>query len=127
LGLKAFRKLEDIEIWKRGCRLVIAIYKLVENERLSKSWALRDQICRAALSIPSNVAEGYERDSQAEFRRFLLIAKGSCGELRTQLYIVKAMKLVGDEEIEPLIRECGEISAMLKGLSAKLAAKKSGS
>lgn len=127
MGLKAFRKIEDIEVWKRGCRLAIAIYKLAEGERLAKNRSLRDQICRAALSIPSNVAEGYERDSQAEFRRFLLIAKGSCGELRTQLYIIKAMKFVRDDEVEPLLRECAEISAMLKGLSAQLATKKSGS
>ena len=121
---KVFRKVEDIDVWKRGCRLVIAIYKLAESEPLSKSWALRDQICRATLSIPSNVAEGYERDSQAEFRRFLLIAKGSCGELRTQLYIIKAMKLVGEEDIDPLLQECSEISAMLKSLSIHLTKKK---
>jgi len=124
MGLKPFRKLEDIEVWKRGCRLVISIYKLIEGERLAKSWALHDQMCRAALSIPSNIAEGYERDSQAEFRRFLLIAKGSCGELRTQLYIVKAMRFVGEEEIELLIQECTEISAMLKGLSSQLTSNK---
>ncbi|MFH0766010.1 MAG: four helix bundle protein [Calditrichota bacterium] len=124
MGLKAFRRIEDIEVWKRGCRLAIAIFKLVENDKLSKNWVLRDQICRAALSIPSNIAEGYERDSQAEFRRFLLIAKGSCGELRTQLYIIKAIKFADENEIDKLLQECTEISSMLKSLSTQLGLKK---
>lgn len=115
-----FRKLEEIEVWKRGCRLAVEIFKLVEEEKIAKNWGLRDQLTRAALSIPSNIAEGYERDSLAEFKRFILIAKGSCGELRTQLYVVKAAKLVEDMKLNPLIQECIEISSMLKGLSVQL-------
>lgn len=115
-----FRKLEEIEVWKRGCRLAVCIYRLAENDKLANNWGLRDQIQRAAVSIPSNVAEGYERDSLAEFRRFVLIAKGSCGELRTQLYVIKALGFVADNEISELIEECREISSMLKKLSQRL-------
>jgi four helix bundle protein len=71
---------------------------------------------RAALSIPSNIAEGYERNSQTEFKRFLLIAKGSCGELRTQLYILKAAGLGSSDTIDALILETTEISSMIQSL-----------
>jgi len=88
-----FKKLEDIDAWKRGCRLAVEIYKLTMEEPIAKDWGLRDQLRRSAVSVPSNIAEGYERNSNREFRRFLFIAKGSCGELRTQLYILKALEL----------------------------------
>jgi four helix bundle protein len=100
--------------------LAVSIYRLAEKEPLSKNWGLRDQIQRAAISIPSNIAEGYERDSLAEFRRFVLIAKGSCGELRTQLYVIRALKLAVDSDLKSLLKECSEISAMLKRLSQQL-------
>jgi four helix bundle protein len=71
-----FKKLEDIDVWKRGCRLAVSIYKMTVKSPFDKDWGLRDQIRRSSVSIPSNIAEGYERNSLAEFRRFLLIAKG---------------------------------------------------
>jgi len=78
---------------------------------------MQDQVQRAALSIPSNVAEGYERNSNKEFVRFLNIAKGSCGELRTQLYISRKLDFLNKTEFDHLIGEAKEISAMLHGLS----------
>jgi len=119
-----FKRIEEIEVWKRGCRLAIDIYRVAEKGPLAKNWGLRDQIQRAAISISSNIAEGYERDSSAEFRRFLLIAKGSCGELRTQLYIIQALGLVSDEDVKPLIKECIEISSMLKSLASQIQTKR---
>jgi four helix bundle protein len=89
-----FKKIEDIEAWKRGCRLAVEIYKETNSDPFSKDWGLRDQIRRSVVSIPSNIAEGFERESSAEFKRFLLIAKGSCGELRTQLYIAQALEYI---------------------------------
>ncbi len=68
---------------------------------------------RAALSVPSNVAEGYERNSNKEFIRFLNIAKGSCGELRTQLYISRKLDFLNKTDFEQLVSESKEISAML--------------
>ena len=88
---------------------------------------MQDQVQRAALSIPSNVAEGYERNSNKEFIRFLNIAKGSCGELRTQLYISRKLDFLSKPDFDQLISESKEISAMLHGLSravSKRAAKK---
>ncbi len=74
----------------------------------------------SAVSIASNVAEGYECNSHAEFKRFLLIAKGSCGELRTQLYILKAPNLSLEYDIDSLIEECKELSAIIQGLVSYL-------
>lgn len=82
---------------------------------------MQDQVQSAALSVPSNVAEGYERNSNKEFIRFLNIAKGSCGELRTQIYISRKLDFVTKADFERLIAECKEISAMLHGLSQAVA------
>jgi len=79
----AFQSFEDLEVWQRGCRLSVDVFQAFGSCR---SFTMQDQVQRAALSVPSNVAEGYERNSNKEFVRFLNIAKGSCGELRTQLY-----------------------------------------
>jgi len=81
---------------------------------------------RAAVSIASNIAEGYERNSRVEFRRFLIIAKGSCGELKTQLYLVKVLASLPGEKLDELIKEASEISLMIGGLASSLAKKKSG-
>lgn len=75
---------EDLEVWKRSARLSATLYQ--ETKSL-KDYGFRDQLTRSGLSVPSNIAEGYERNSDAEIARFLSIAKGSAGELRTQILI----------------------------------------
>ena len=82
---------------------------------------MQDQVQRAALSIPSNVAEGYERNSNKEFIRFLNIAKGSGGELLTQLYISRKLDFIRKVDFDRLVKESKEISAMLHGLSRAVA------
>jgi four helix bundle protein len=77
---------------------------------------MRDQMNRAALSIPSNIAEGAERDSKKEFIHFLNIAKGSAAELRTQIYISEKIGILDSDRTRPLIKETKEISSMLQGL-----------
>ena len=75
---------EDLDVWKRARRLSVSLYRCTKDLR---DFGFRDQLTRSGLSIPSNIAEGYERDSDAEIARFLSIAKGSAGELRTQVLI----------------------------------------
>jgi len=106
-------RFEDLEVWKRSTRLAVDVYKVFSDCR---DFGFKDQITRSALSIPSNIAEGYERSSNNEFIRFLNIAKGSCGELRTQIYIALEIGYLNEEEGERLIEESQEISAMLSGL-----------
>jgi len=85
------------------------------------NFTMKDQIQRVGLSVPSNIAEGYERNSDKEFIRFLNISKGSCGELRTQLYISKKLNFLKKAEFERLLGESKEISAMLHGLCVAVA------
>ncbi len=113
-----FQSFEDLEVWQRGCRLAVDIFQTFASCR---NFTMQDQVQRAALSVPSNVAEGYERNSNKEFIRFLNIAKGSCGELRTQIYISRKLDFVTKADFERLIAECKEISAMLHGLSQAVA------
>jgi four helix bundle protein len=110
----AFRSFEDLEVWQRGCRLAVDVFKTFTRCR---NVTMRDQVQRSALSIPSNVAEGYESNSNKEFIRFLNIAKGSGGELRTQLYISRKLELLTKPEFDRLVTESKEISKMLHGLS----------
>lgn len=113
--------LEKLEVWKRGCRLAVDLYKALEQCR---DYGFKDQITRAALSVPSNIAEGFERDSSREFCRFLKIAKGSCGELRTQLYIAAETGFLNKDVAFTMIREAAEISRMLRGLAKHYAVEK---
>ena len=104
---------EDLTVWQAGVRLSIEVYKVLE---LSKDFGLKNQIQRAAVSVPSNIAEGFERQSNKEFIQYLYIAKGSAGELRTQLYIAKQVNEIDHEVAQSLIIKAKEISAMLQGL-----------
>ncbi len=114
----AFQSFEDLEVWQRGCRLAVDVFKTFATCR---NFTMQDQVKRSALSIPSNVAEGYERGSNKDFIRFLNIAKGSGGELRTQLYISRKLEFLTKTDFNRLVAESKEISAMLHGLSRTVA------
>lgn len=108
---------EDLEVWRRGCQLAVDVCVATSD---SREYALRDQMQRSAISIPSNIAEGSERDSDKDFIRFLRYSKGSCGELRTQLYISERVrKELGQPALSnsrEMISETRQLSAMLQGL-----------
>lgn len=106
-------KFEDLDVWKRSARLSAEIYKALAE---LKDFGFKDQICRAGLSVPSNIAEGIERGSDKEVVRFLTIAKGSCGELRTQIYIGIDIGYIPKATGNQWIQETREISAMLMGI-----------
>ena len=93
---------EDLEMWKEGMQVCVRVYELLKD---CKDFGFRDQIQRSAVSIPSNIAEGYERQTDKEFIHFLFIAKGSCGELRTQLYLAKELKYIQLEEFKALFEK----------------------
>lgn len=103
-------RFEDLEVWKKSVRLSIQIYKELKN---CKDYGLRDQIQRSAVSVPSNIAEGYERNTNKEYIQFLHIAKGSCGELRTQLYIAAEIGIITKDKSQEFIKITKETSAML--------------
>ena len=106
-------RFEELDVWKRAARLSAAVYRALDG---SREYGFKDQVTRSALSIASNIAEGFERDSSRDRIKFLTYAKGSCGELRTQLYIgIQAAFIPRDQGLE-WIQETRELSAMLYGL-----------
>ncbi|MGI2091611.1 four helix bundle protein [Shewanella oncorhynchi] len=106
-------RFEQLDVWKRAYRLSCDVYKELKNCR---DYGLRDQMTRAAVSIPSNIAEGEERESTAESARFLYFAKGSSGELITQIYIAIEIGVIDKQNGMTLIKEAKEISAMIASL-----------
>ena len=104
---------EKLAVWKRGGRQALAIYSALKD---TKDFGLKNQMERASVSVPSNIAEGAERKSTQEFIRFLNISLGSNAELRTQIYLAKELGIINDAQ--PLIKEAKEISACSKVLSA---------
>jgi len=106
-------RFEDLDVWKRAARLCADIYKQL---RELKDFGFKDQITRSGLSVPSNIAEGFERESQKESMNFLSYAKGSCGELRCQVYIGMEIEYIPKDIGKKWISEATEISAMLGGL-----------
>ncbi|MBA3960662.1 MAG: four helix bundle protein [Chthoniobacterales bacterium] len=104
---------EDLEVWQRSKLLAIEICVLLRDCR---DYGFRDQITRSAISVPSNISEGAERSGRAEFRQFLGYAKGSAGELRTQIIIAGELGYVTAEKSERMVTECRELSRMLWGL-----------
>jgi four helix bundle protein len=106
-------RFEELDVWKGSARMSAELYKAFAELR---DYGFKDQITRAGLSIPSNIAEGYERNSNKEIANFLNYAKGSAGELRTQLYIAIEINYIERETGRKWIQEAEEISKMLHGL-----------
>src|SRR4030043_2377921 len=97
------RSFEDLDVWKKACALSVDLYRILKDLR---DWGFRDQVGRASVSVPSNIAEGFERGSTQEFIHFLYIAKGSAGELRTQLYLATELRYLQKEVGSELREEC---------------------
>jgi len=110
-------KFEDILSWKKSKDLVLNIYKLFEE---SNDFAFKNQIQRAAVSVMNNIAEGFERKSNKEFRYFLFVSKGSVAEVRSMLYLARDLKKISDSDFEDLYNQTLEISRLLSGLIKKI-------
>ena len=113
-------RFEDIESWKKGRALTREIYRITSTGRLAQDFCLRDQMRRACISIVSNIAEGFERSGDREFVNFLAIAKGSCGELRSQLYLVRDLEYISVEQFESLTEAARDVGRLLSALMAYL-------
>ena len=113
--MATFHRFEDIESWQKARRLARRIYELTGNGDFARDFGLRDQIRRAAVSIMSNIAEGFERDSRREFARFLDIARASTGEVRSQLYVACDIGYLDECTFETLKEQCEEIARLLSG------------
>ncbi len=108
-----FEKFEQINAWGKSKTLVLEIYKIFED---IKDFSFRDQIRRASVSVMNNIAEGFERKGNKEFCKFLFIAKGSCGEVRSMLYLALDLNYIDKKDFNNLYLKSVEISKMLSGL-----------
>ena len=106
----------ELRVWQRAKELAVTIYNLSSSGPLSRDFGLRDQIRRAAVSVPSNIAEGDERDTNKDSVRFLYIARGSLAELRTQLEIARDIGVLDSGKFNELEVTCVEIGRMLGSL-----------
>ena len=106
------KNFEDIVSWKKSQILAVFIYKIFKN---NKDFGFRDQIQRASISISNNIAEGFDRKGNKEFKQFLYIAKGSCSEVRSMLYIALELKYLSKSEFNEIYNLTIEISRLIQG------------
>jgi four helix bundle protein len=110
------KRFEELDVWIKSRDLSVMIYKITNEEEFNKDFGLKDQLRRASVSIVSNIAEGFERNGTKEFIQFLSFAKGSAGEIRTQLHIAKEIKYINEKTFTSLNEKTTEVSKMLSGL-----------
>jgi four helix bundle protein len=115
------QKFEDLIAWQKARELTKAIYQLTSDGLFSKDFGLRDQIRRAAVSVMSNISEGFERGSMNEFHQFLVIAKASCAEVRSQLYVAVDAGYINDSAFQALNKQATEVSKIIGGLRVSIA------
>ena len=118
--MATIERYEDIQGWQRARELANLIYAVTKQQAFAHDFGLRDQIRRAAVSIMSNIAEGFERDGRTEFIQFLSIAKASAGEVQSQLYIALDQEYVTPEQFDKGYSLCDETMRLIGGFIAYL-------
>jgi four helix bundle protein len=114
-------RFEDFLAWQKARSLTKDIYRITNEGEFARDFGLKDQIRRCAVSSMSNVAEGFERGTPAEFHRFVSIAKGSCAELRSQLYVALDAGYLANTAFNQLMRSATEVGMILGGLRSSIA------
>jgi len=107
---------KELMVWQRAKQLAVKVYLLTTESTLAKHYALADQIRRSSISVPSNIAEGDERDTDKDSIRFFYISKGSLAELVTQLEIAQEVGLLSQQQTVPMLTECAELGRMFGAL-----------
>jgi four helix bundle protein len=118
--MATFKKFEDISAWQKSRELTKEIYSVTGQGNFSRDFGLKDLIRRASVSIMSNIAEGFERSGTGEFMQFLATAKGSAGEVRSQLYLAFDQDYISRARFEALANSATQISRMISGLMSYL-------
>ena len=111
-------KFEDLIAWQKARELTKLVYSVSGSGGFAQDWGLKDQIRRASVSVMSNVAEGFDRAGRAEFHQFLVIAKGSCAEVRAQLYVALDAEYVSKEQFDKMYAVAEETGRIVNGLRA---------
>ena len=113
-------RFEDLIAWQKARQLTRLVYQVTSRGNFGKDFGLRDQIRRSAISVMSNIAEGFDRAGRAEFHQFLVIAKGSSAEVRSQLYVAFDAGYLAESEFKDLFALADEISRIINGLRASV-------
>jgi four helix bundle protein len=113
-------RFEDLVAWQRARQFTRQIYQITRHGDFARDHGLSNQMQRAAVSIMANIAEGFERGNRGDFGRFLQIAKASCGEVRSQLYIALDVKYITQAEFQSLHQNALEVSRLIGGLLASV-------
>lgn len=121
--MATIERFEDIKAWQTARNLVSAIYRVTAQGQFAKDFGLRDQIQRASVSVMANIAEGFERGSDREFHRFLYIAKGSAGEVRSHLFVALDLEYLTTDEFSDLRLKAEEVAKAISGFITYLAPK----
>ena len=116
MGKEKIERFEDLIAWQKARELTKAIYKATDHGKFAKDFGLKDQIRRAAVSVMSNIAEGFDRRGGREFHQFLVIAKGSCAELRSQLYVALDAGYIDKPTFNTLYEQSLETGKVINGL-----------
>lgn len=111
--MEKYKTFEDLEVYKKSISFTVKVFELIKSEKINREFALNDQLKRATLSISNNIAEGFERESDKEFIRFLYFAKASAGEVRNILNVLNETKLIASESYQDLRFLVIEISKQL--------------
>lgn len=111
---------KDLLVWQKSMALVKALYMATESYPQSEQYGLKSQLRRAAVSVPSNIAEGSSRESNKEFLRFLYIARGSLAELTTQIILSKELAMMHEKDAGELSAQTDEVGKMINGLIRKI-------
>jgi four helix bundle protein len=121
---KKIEKFEDFIAWQKARQLSRKIYQATNLPGFSRDFALKDQVRRSAISIMSNIAEGFERGRPAEFHQFLSIAKASCAELRSQLYVAFDVNYLTQAQFDELLSDAAEVGHIIGGLRVSVEKRK---
>ncbi len=113
---------KELKVWQNGMEIVVEVYQLTALLPKDEVYGLRSQITRAAVSIPSNIAEGSSRDSNKDYRRFLELALGSSFGLETQVLILERINLISGDKLQKVVALLKEEQMMLQGFIKKIAA-----
>lgn len=119
--MASVKRFEDLIAWQKARVLTKDIYRVTRKGTFAKDYGLTGQMQRAAVSIMSDLAEGFERNRRGEFFQFLTIAKSSCAELRSQLYIALDCKYIDEMEFKNLMAQAEEVARIIGGLRSSVA------
>ena len=122
--MPAIERFEDMIAWQKARALTAEIYRITREGAFARDFGLTGQIQRAAVSVMSNTAEGFERGSSAEFHHFLCMAKASCAELRSQLYVARDIGYLSSGDFDRLMAQAEEVGRVIGGLRASIERKR---